>query len=83
MFISFSSSLVLDARLTPYAVPFRFPTAPVFAVVTTGDVGPSLAATTPLFPMPSTTKYPGSRTCPKGLNPAQAIAKLKLELAAE
>ena len=25
----------------------------------------------------------GSRTCPKGLNPAQAIAKLKLELAAE
>jgi len=25
----------------------------------------------------------GSRTCPKGLNPAEAIAKMKLELAAE
>jgi len=25
----------------------------------------------------------GSKTCPKGLNPAAAIAKLKLELAAE
>ena len=25
----------------------------------------------------------GSRTCPKGLNPAAAIAKIKLELAAE
>ena len=26
---------------------------------------------------------PGSRTCPKGLNPAAAIAKIKLELAAD
>lgn len=25
----------------------------------------------------------GSRTCPKGLNPAAAIAKIKLELAAD
>ena len=25
----------------------------------------------------------GSRTCPKGLNPAQAIARIKMELAAE
>jgi len=25
----------------------------------------------------------GSRTCPKGLNPAAAIAKIKFELAAE
>ena len=25
----------------------------------------------------------GSRTCPKGLNPAEAIAKMKLEMAAE
>jgi len=24
-----------------------------------------------------------SRTCPKGLNPAQAIAKIKMELAAD
>jgi len=25
----------------------------------------------------------GSRTCPKGLNPAQAIARIKMELAAD
>ena len=25
----------------------------------------------------------GARTCPKGLNPAEAIAKIKLELAAD
>lgn len=25
----------------------------------------------------------GSRTCPKGLNPAEAIAKIKLEMAAD
>jgi succinate dehydrogenase/fumarate reductase-like Fe-S protein len=27
--------------------------------------------------------WTGSRTCPKGLNPAQAIAKIKMELAAD
>lgn len=29
------------------------------------------------------TIYSGARTCPKGLNPAAAIAKIKLELAAD
>jgi len=44
----------------------------------------SLAAATSLFPISHViNNQTGSRTCPKGLNPAQAIAKLKLELAAE
>jgi len=36
-----------------------------------------------LFSLNSTSSHVGSRTCPKGLNPAAAIAKIKLELAAE
>jgi hypothetical protein len=32
---------------------------------------------------PTNTKYPGSRICPKGLNPAEVISEMKLGLAAE
>jgi len=35
------------------------------------------------FLLTARTLIAGSKTCPKGLNPAAAIAKLKLELAAE
>lgn len=50
---------------------------------------PQIRFTRLLFPHEMIIDFPlcfrclGARTCPKGLNPAEAIAKIKLELAAD